>query len=248
LMQRSLDLLEQRNRADDLKKCWDPNLGPHYFIRNFVYTEDQAEHRAGVPKVKKAPYDLLPYIPIVIEEMNRIPYYDDTGRYIRALLVPKSRRLWITWCCASYVVWYAQFNAHRRCFCPSIDKDLSNILVNDKCWFIYQHEPDWMQALWDGGEPQHITTNPSASITFNEYQGQEHKSSILAVPKGETQLLSETGSLVWIDEAGDFDNLERTLTRFWPLTQPSEEGGIGGKMIITGAARVGSKWQTVLGY
>jgi len=97
------------------------------------------------------------------------------------LLVPKSRQLMMTWLFAACYLWDTQFHEGRLNFFQSKKEDDADRVVQ-RAWFIYDHQPDWIKAMFP------------ADYTFCHIKFRQAKSEIWGVPMGGDQIRSHTAS------------------------------------------------------
>jgi len=110
---------------------------PWIFLSEFVYTLDQADG-----KIKKFP-DLsiefngqsrFEYLKVLVEEWQKH----------RLLIIPKGRRMMITWTFLGLALWDTMFNTGRLTFIQKLtEKDSEDLLNYVK--FIYNHLPEWIR-------------------------------------------------------------------------------------------------------
>ncbi len=135
------------------------------------------------------------------------------------LLEKKSRRMQATWFYLADALHTAQFFNGKLIMEQSLKAEKAFKLIS-KTGFIIENEPDF---LFDRGKPRIL----KGSINFG------NGSDILGIPQGDKQLLSETVSYWFSDEAAQHDLLERAITG----SVPALEGG--GKARICSSVRPG---------
>lgn len=110
----------------------DPEHGFYRFLSDCVYTTDEeAAPELGESVIKKFPVD-LPYIQYMIRH---------TITPERMVVIPKSRRMKVTWLFAAYCVWYAIAFERRNILWQAQSGKKSSDTLKRKMLFILEHIP-----------------------------------------------------------------------------------------------------------
>ena len=146
----------------------------------------------------------------------RLPYKEYIERFVEVwkeplLLIPKSRRMMITWLEVAMCVHMFLFEPHRLIFFQGKREDDASELVN-RAKHIVTMLPKFMRPK----------TTSKHCLLKNEDNG----SRIWGIPKGPDIIRMHTASMIFIDEGGFIDELRSTLMG----AKPCIEGG--GKLHI----------------
>ena len=121
----------------------------------------------------------------------------------KLLLVPKSRQLLMTWLFAACYLWDTQFHQGRLNFFQSKkEEDADRVVL--RAWFIYEHQPDWIMAMFP------------AVYTFCHIKFPKANSEIWGVPQGGDQIRSHTSSGILSDEMAFQTEAEDSYTGALP--------------------------------
>lgn len=175
---------------------------PFEFIRTCVFTRDEVDKNMPI---KPAPH-----------ELNYVRLFCRIFERKRLILVPKSRRMWVTWLCLSLFLWDTMFNRIRANFIVSKKEDDANQLL-DRVEFIIRNIPEQMI-------PKDIIPKYNRKFCLIEFPNLE--SYLKAIPSGKDQLRQYTASGLFFDEFAFWDNCEET----YGAALPTIEGG--GRAVI----------------
>lgn len=154
---------------------------------------------------------------------NEIKFYPTHLEYIRwlanyfqystdkAVWVPKSRRLMLTWTKTAHMVWQAMFTPAYHGFIQSNKEKDADFLVQEMARFIWEHLPVWMRWVAMRGEP----TAHSKWLELNLPNG----SKIWGVPQGPDVFRQYTPSEVFVDEAAKQPEFEKAVTAIMPFAE-----------------------------
>lgn len=181
---------------------------PWAFLTNCVYTKDQVD--------SKDPIKLLPnrdYARLYANFFNRYPL----------LLVPKTRRMTMSWYTIALFTHDAIFNQARfHAFVSKKEEDSNDLVLRAK--FIYDHIPQDMI-------PRELL--PKCDSKFNVLSFPEIDSKIQGFPQGADQLRQFTFSGIFGDESAFWPDAEL----FYSATFPTIEGG--GRMVLVSSPAPG---------
>lgn len=166
------------------------------WLSECCYTRDEHDQ---VNPVKRFPVD-KPYIGAIINLWVNEPL----------LLVPKSRQLLMSWLFSACYLWDTQFHEGRLNFFQSKKEEDADRLLQ-RAWFIYEHQPDWLKAMFP------------AEYTYCHIKFKHAGSEIWGVPQGGDQTRSHTASGIFSDEMA-----------FQPM---AEDAYTGAKPTIDGGGR-----------
>jgi hypothetical protein len=192
-------------------KLWDIERemcrrNPWYFIIRWIYTKDEVNPDLS-RRVRKFP----PWM-YLKEFVNFIHDH-------RLTLVPKSRRMTVTWTVMAYMVWECLFHPHCNSFTQSKkDEDAKDLI--DKAAHMLKRLPKFIIEEKD-------FTTMSSMIKFHH-----NGSRIRAVPKGADIIRMHTATTIFFDEAAFNDEFEDSLKG----ALPSIEGG--GKLIAVSSIQI----------
>jgi hypothetical protein len=172
-----------------------------YWVTRWFYTKDENYY------ISKRLFPSYPHL-------KRL---SDLLKTQRILLIPKSRRMQMTWFSIAYGVWLAQFHEDKLVMIQSLKAEKAEVLI-EKAEFSIKLEPDF---LFPSGRPRLM----KASIVFT------NGSKIWGIPQGDTQLAGETVSLWISDEAALHNLLENALIGSLPTLMG------GGRALILSSIR-----------
>lgn len=138
----------------------------------------------------------------------------------RMLLVPKSRRMMLSWLMCWLHLWMAMFHPGRAVFIVSDKEQKSDELVR-RCEFMYTNIP----------EGTILKPTLRTKYCFMEFPGLD--SSIMGLPSGAAQLRQYTASALLFDEFAFWNDAMETLG----AARPTIEGG--GRLTIISSAQDG---------
>lgn len=143
------------------------------------------------------------------------------------LLIPKSRRMMMTWCCLAIILWEAMFKENQVIFVQSKKFDDSCYLLGpDRLMFMYENLPHDRHAF--PKLTKKISSDKGYSV-LNFSNGTR----FMAVAEGPDQLRQYTASRVYCTEMAFWDSAELT----WIALRPVIQGG--GKILIDSSANPG---------
>ena len=145
---------------------------PWWWIEEQVWTKDEHDK---VSPVKRFP--LKEYL-----KLYCVLWYNEP-----LLLVPKSRQMMMTWLFSACYLWDTQFHQGRLNFFQSKKEEDADRLVQ-RAYFIYQHQSDWVKAMFP------------ATYTYCHLKFPQAGSEIWGVPQGGDQIRSHTASGIFSDE------------------------------------------------
>lgn len=170
---------------------------PWEFAKDCVYTKDEVDKSNPI---KKFPADL---------EYLRL-YFKLWVKEER-IVVPKSRRMYMSWANLILHLWDAMFHPGRNIAFVSKKEDDANELIK-KCLTILENIPE--SAL-----PKSL--RPKFNDKFCELEFPELGSRIMGFPQGADQLRMHTFSRIMADEAAFWDQAEK----MYSASIPTLEGG-----------------------
>ncbi len=171
---------------------------PLRFLLRWVFTTDEVRENA----IRRFPWK------------PHVAYFVDTvWKKEKNILVPKSRRMLVTWTVVALHVHEALFIPHRNHFFQSKREEDAVSHVEEKAKFIVEHLPEFLQL------PVKFKSRP-CSLTFS------NGSKIRGIPGGGDKIRQHTASSIFVDEGAFIDELEETIT----ASKPCLEGG--GRLII----------------
>lgn len=136
------------------------------------------------------------------------------------LLVPKSRRMLMSWTNVALVLWYSMFRVGRLCGVVSKKEDDADDLLN-RMKFIYENlDPDIIPPGW----------LPEMEKVYGEIRFKSIDSKIMGFPQGSDQLRQYGFSIILADEMAFWDYAENMYNSAFPTIQ-GEGGKILGKFL-----------------
>jgi hypothetical protein len=194
---------------------------PTYFLDQYGYTIDPVDLEN--PR-KKYP------------ELDYLHWLDDFLLTEKLLLVPKSRRVLVTWRIAGFCLWECLFRNHRQT--AFLNEDLTKscemiTMVHD----IYRQDqsgaglPTWMQER----RPVRKTAD---TILFFDPKTRTATSRIVALEQGPDVGRMHAFSRIWMDEMQDHKHPADT----WKSLQATTKGrtiDVGGQVVCSGTAKQG---------
>ena len=191
---------------------------PYYWIRKYVRTADpkDLEYLRTNPEyqITGKPWRHEEYL----EKTIQIVHNDEDGLIADA----KSRQIRKTWLYCAYFLHQAMFFAHRKYFIQSLNADDANELIRDRCWFIYEHLPEWMRKI-----------HPATKI-YNQIDFTGNGSVLQGLPVGD-KMRGKVGSGGLIDEGAKWNELGLCLEAAIPATK-----GKGCKLVVVSSAAPGA--------
>ena len=170
-----------------------------------IFTLDQTDFKTPVK-----PFPVKPHL----EHLTKI------WQEHQLLLVPKSRRMMMSWLMCYLHLWMAMFHPGRSVFIVSDKEQKSDELVR-RCEFMYDNIPDGLIL-----KPQ-----MRAKYCSLEFPGLD--SYIMGLPSGAAQLRQYTASALLFDEFAFWSDAMETLG----AARPTIEGG--GRLTIISSAQDG---------
>lgn len=182
------------------------------FIEDCCWTRDEAD-RGLVKKFPPKPY---------------LRYVDEVWMRESLLVIPKSRRMMMTWRLLANHLWAAMFQKNRSIFIQSKKAEDSDYLVGvERFLFMYSHLPAGYP--W----PRPIKTIAGKSGQGTSYLSFSNGTSVKAIAEGPDQLRQYTASYVYITEMAFFTWAEQT----WGSLKPTIDGG--GRITVDSSANPG---------
>lgn len=189
------------------------SLDPSHFIETFLKTVDAVD-RENPDK----PFPQVPYL----------RWLDDFLLTERTVLIPKSRRVLVTWRVAAFCLWACLFQKARNIAYLNEDQDKANqmILMTKQ---LYESLPQWIKDR----APMKWKTE---ALSFPA-----SRSNITALEQGPDVGRMHAFSIIWIDEAQD----QRHPAAMYQSISATTKGrtlDISGQIFYTGTAKQGW-WQ-----
>ena len=191
---------------------WGEN--PTKFIDECIVTRDEANAGVVAPMPKK-------------DYLDRI---DQAFLEYPVLVIPKSRRMMITWRLLALHLWHGLFHKNQAIFIQSKKaEDSAYLMGDDRLMFMYKRLPKKKYIVWpkitrkmkDNGGRGYDTIQLSNGTTF------------YAVAEGADQLRQYTASRVYCTEMAFWERAEPT----WTSLRPTIQGG--GRIVIDSSANPG---------
>jgi len=170
---------------------------PWEFLRLCVITIDQVDKENPI---KPFPAHLK-YLKLYTRIWQRSP----------KLVVPKSRRMFMSWINIALHLWDTMFHEGRFNAIVSKKEDDANELI-DRAHLIYQNIPENVI-------PRDVL--PKAEKTFNKLQFPEIRSTLQGFPQGADQLRQFTFSSIFADEMAFWEHAQK----MYSASYPTLEGG-----------------------
>lgn len=192
-------------------KYWKEN--PTAFIQECCLTRDEADEGS----VKNFP------------DLDYLARVDSLASRENILIVPKSRRMMMTWQFIANILYEAMFNSNKMIFVQSKKGgDSAYLLGNDRLMFMYNnlphdrhHFPKLLRSIRDNDGKGFSLVNFDNGTTF------------MAVAEGADQLRQYTASVVYCTEMAFWSQAELT----WMALRPVIQGG--GRILIDSSANPG---------
>ena len=159
--------LQNRKYADD----------PWLWATQQVRTQDEASQ-----ELRRFPFDkvYLKDLFWILENKNMI-------------VVPKSRRMFVSWAMATWVTWRIWYHKYNAIFWQSLQESKAAYVVNDRIKFIEDNlEPVWRKEY----EATKTKTGLVGKLTYKDTG-----SFVLAIPQGDDTIRSYTPSVLIMDES-----------------------------------------------
>jgi len=170
---------------------------PWEFLRLCVVTIDQVDK---VNPIKAFPAHL-----------KYLELYTRVWQRSSKIVVPKSRRMFMSWVNIALHLWDTMFHEARLNAIVSKKEDDANELI-DRAFLIYQNIPENVI-------PREVL--PKAVKTFNNLQFPEIKSALQGFPQGADQLRQYTFSSIFADEMAFWEHAQK----MYASSYPTLEGG-----------------------
>ena len=183
-----MDMLERINKYRD---------DPWFFATECVYTQDPQDLKN--PK-KKFPQHLY------------LKLFFKLWMIIKRMLVPKSRRMFMSWGCMTLYVWDAMFHKGRHFAFVSKKEEDADALI-DRCKFILDNIPE--EKLPKEYKPKYEKTY--CKLIFSEID-----SKIVGFPSGSDQLRMHGFSGIFADEMAFWEDAKEMYSASFPTI---ENGG-----------------------
>jgi len=185
---------------------------------------DQEKERLELlQKVRNDPWEFSKYV-FTIDESDKVnpkkrfPYH---LAYIKLFfkilmkeqitLVPKSRRMKMTWTCIVFFLWDTMFHGGRHNAIVSKKEDDADWLIQKRFKYVYDN--------LDPALPKELL--PKATYKYNKLMFEEISSYLQGFPQGENQLRMYTLSNIFADELAFWEKAEGTYSG----AKPTLEGG-----------------------
>lgn len=204
---------QEQMRLFKLLKWQEWKENANAFVKDCVWTRDEADNGS-------------------IKRMPEKEYLFRIGTLFqreKILLIPKSRRMMMTWWCLAMCLWRALFFPNQTIFVQSKKmSDSAYLLGDDRIIFMYnkllRDIHDFPKILRKNRDNE---SKGYASIHF------DNGSSIVAVAEGPDQLRQYTASMVYCTEMAFWSSARLT----WIALRPVIQGG--GKILIDSSANPG---------
>lgn len=138
----------------------------------------------------------------------------------RLILVPKSRRMSMSWTCIAMIVWECTFHMGRSWAMVSKKEDDSNELIKRAEFILDNLDPEIV--------PREII--PRYDVTYCNIKFPEINSHIMGFASGADQLRQFTFSGIFGDEMAFWDNAEEMYSASFPTIEGKNENE-GGKFV-----------------
>ena len=205
-----------------------PSMGPHEFIFTCCYTIDEADPAEKIKLIPDLPHTRLLIQRVLIDRLH-------------PLLLPKSRRMIISWTLTACEVYKAMYNEHSGIFVQSKKFDDSAELVNRHWEMIKAIPKDIMpvESETDDG----ITW--ACGLSVKRYKGGRghtaklefsNGSYIQALAEGKDQLRQFGASIVRQEEIAFWDRQEESYDAAIECTTPPPGASHGGQLIAVSTA------------
>lgn len=189
---------------------------PWYFLEHCVFTLDQVD--------KKRPIKQFP------SQYPHTQLFTMTWLHEPLLVVPKSRRMQMSWTCIALHLWDTMFGVGRCSIFQSKKEESSDNLI-ERAKFIIEHIPE-------DQIPKDMI--PKWNKTYCKLDFPETHSQIIGIAQGAGQLREHTASSLLFDEFAFWDDDEETYS----AALPTIEGG--GRCTILSSARAGAHMEKIV--
>jgi phage FluMu gp28-like protein len=204
---------------------------PAYFVTDTCFTEDpthvQNPRNPEGPLIESNPIRLIPQEDYLTHYL--IPKYLSDRR---VLLVPKSRRMIVTWTACALDLHIALWTPSAQVYIASKDQTDSDKLVH-RCKFLYDKLPVSLPKPL-----MHPRMGKGGHATRLDFA--ETGSSITALNEDPNALRQEGATLLHIEEFGFWQWQEQSYTAMLPTTMG------GGKVRIICSAIAGTFWEQLV--
>jgi hypothetical protein len=191
----TLELLAHKEEMDAIwsKDCW------RWFCQ-MVQTVDEAAVSNETGNVFRWPAHYT-YLREVLKVLENEPL----------VIIPKSRRMMISWLVAAYFVWHARYHENGALFWQSETEQKAAFIVDQRCKFIEEHlyRPEFKEQIKTIKTKQGLV----GRITY------PNGSYIWAVAQGGDVLRTYTATKVMMDECEFQDESPDALTALLPLVE-----------------------------
>lgn len=191
----------------DFQRC---RSDPWHFIKTHLKTMDEVDEADPFK-----PFPDLPYLAWLVDFLLTE----------RVLLVPKSRRVLVTWLVAGYCLWDCQFREGRAVALMNEDfaKAKKMIAMHSQ---LYHSQPAWLKSRFPMKE------------SLEKMEFPTRRSSLTAFEQGENVGRMHAFSRIWIDEAQDQRHPGATYKSMMATTRGRTQF-VGGQVVYTGTAKQG---------
>lgn len=177
----------------------------HCIRQGWVWTLDQTDYKQPVKQFPNRP---------------NLEFLTREWEQNRLLLVPKSRRMMMSWLMCWLHLWTAMLHPGRSVFLISDKEQKSDELVR-RCEFMYDNLPS------------DLVIKPQARSKYCLLEFPGLNSYIMGIPSGASQLRQYTASALLFDEFAFWSNAMETLG----AARPTIEGG--GRLTVISSAQDG---------
>lgn len=199
-----MSLKSKEQQVAENMRLW--HADPWYGVdKGWIYTLDQTDFNNPVK-----PFPSVPHLKFITREWQEN----------RMLLVPKSRRMMLSWLMCYLHLWMAMFHPGRAVFIVSDKEQKSDELVR-RCEFMFTNIP----------EGTILKPVLRTKYCVMEFPGLD--STIMGLPSGAAQLRQYTASALLFDEFAFWQDALETLG----AARPTIEGG--GRLTIVSTAQDG---------
>lgn len=172
---------------------------PWFFLEHCVFTIDQTDSNNPIKRFPANDPDMADYIKLYV----RLWYANNR------VVVPKSRRMFMTWTNIALHLWLAAFGIGKFVAVVSKKEDDSNELLK-RMKFIYDNIPE--EILPKG-------LKPKMEAVYGELRFPETESIIKAFAQGDDQMRQFTVTAVLCDEMAFWERAEQTYSAMVPTLE-----------------------------
>lgn len=183
---------------------------------NLIGQETDEILKYYTPLAPIRPWTMKPYFAPIVKAWLTYPF----------ICMPKSRDMMATWLATTMFTWNTLFKEGQQFVFQSDDTMKTRELVEDRSWFIFQHQPKFLQQV-----------HPAKFEVGLSKGGRLHvpsiKSEIIGLAQGSDQIRYLHPAGIFIDEGAFHNQLEQTIGAVKPAIQK------GGRITIVSSANPG---------